>query len=501
MFKRFIAIVCLIMISTLSWGQESIEEEANSLFNSGKYRQAISMYNELENLGNNGELLYRRGRAFYHIGKYNQALTDLTTAFTLGKKTGDIYFYAGASLHKLGKYASAAEFYKDYLAQVKDRDTRSNIIERIKRCGYASDHKYLGQKSYVENIGKPVNTDNDEINPIINPSNSSEYLFSSNRAESIGGLRNDEGFIDLETGKYKFDIYKVRLQKGVWSVVEPIGGLVNTSKSEYLQGFTPNGKEIYYSKGFNDSDAPVYKEALNKSADEIALPFKSPISGKNGDGNLQIYNEKYIFFSSNRPGGYGGYDLYCVEWQDSLWSKPKNLGPEINTVYNEVDPHLINDGKTLFYSADNTNTYGGYDIFTTQYDNISRTWSTPENVGLPLNSPGNDRYFKLNTDGQSALFSSDRAGSLGGFDVHMAYFKNRNKNQKIRPIQILDFMVEPVIDTTEQVVVDSGLYEEPVVDETKVEMQQVILEDIYYGNDENILNKKNLLVVNRLVKH
>lgn len=123
-----------------------------------------------------------------------------------------------------------------------------------------------------------------------------------------------------------------------------------------------------------------------------------------------------LFFASNRPGGYGGMDLYSVERKEGRWEKPLNLGPDINTPGNEVFPFLHESG-ILFFTSDKHKGFGGLDIFMI---NISgRKWGRIINLGEPFNSADDDLGLILSKDGEKGYFTSNRHGGVGGDDIYI----------------------------------------------------------------------------------
>ena len=115
-----------------------------------------------------------------------------------------------------------------------------------------------------------------------------------------------------------------------------------------------------------------------------------------------------LYFVSDRKGGYGGKDIWASErLSNNRWSEPYNLGKEINTVDNEESPFLMSDGVTLYFSSKGHNSYGGYDIFVST-QNDEGVWSTPENIGTPVNSTSDDYYYITDFYGNMAYYSSDK---------------------------------------------------------------------------------------------
>ncbi len=126
---------------------------------------------------------------------------------------------------------------------------------------------------------------------------------------------------------------------------------------------------------------------------------------------------KTIYFASDRLNGMGGLDIYRTTMQaNGTWSTPANLGPEINTKANEDAPFIHPDQKTLFFTSDGHNSMGGRDIFVTKL--VNNKWTSPENMGYPVNTTANDNYFTLIADGTRGYFSSDRKGGMGGQDIY-----------------------------------------------------------------------------------
>lgn len=122
-----------------------------------------------------------------------------------------------------------------------------------------------------------------------------------------------------------------------------------------------------------------------------------------------------LFFASNRPGGFGGMDLYSVEKKEGRWLNPVNLGPDINTPGNESFPFLHESG-TLFFTSDTHPGFGGLDIFA--IDISGRSWGKVLNLGEPFNSPEDDLGLVIDKEGERGYFSSNRVGGAGGDDIY-----------------------------------------------------------------------------------
>ena len=135
---------------------------------------------------------------------------------------------------------------------------------------------------------------------------------------------------------------------------------------------------------------------------------------------------RYLVFSSNRPGSLGKHDLWFSEREPDFpgagWSLPRNAGPKINSSYNETSPNLGSYGKRLFFSSDRPGGLGRYDIYTSHRIRMDGKWQKSKNIGSPYNSARDDEGFSVSSDGLWAYFASDRrkSGPEGGFDIYRA---------------------------------------------------------------------------------
>jgi len=251
-----------------------------------------------------------------------------------------------------------------------------------------------------------------------------------------------------------------------------LGDSVNTPLSEYYPTLTiddslliftrreANATENFYQsiirkqkfskaeliKG--DINLQPYKGAITVSADGDWLIFAGDF--KNGFGNFDLYisywtpegwsepenlgpnvNSEYwdsspalspdnhiLYFSSNRPGGYGGRDLYyCIRQPNGRWGSAINMGPLVNTPGDEAYPYIHADNQTLYFTSDGLPGYGGTDLFIMRKDSLGK-WSQPENVGYPINTIENEGSITINSLGTTGYFASDRSDSRGGLDLY-----------------------------------------------------------------------------------
>ncbi len=129
-----------------------------------------------------------------------------------------------------------------------------------------------------------------------------------------------------------------------------------------------------------------------------------------------------LYFASNRPGGYGGFDMYVSYFKDGGWTYPENLGPKVNTQGNEITPFF--DGNTLYFASDYLIGLGGFDVFSTQV--VSGKWKMPSNMGNGVNSPEDDYYFSKHPSQESYYLTSNRLGGRGSHDIYLVHKVKEN---------------------------------------------------------------------------
>ncbi|MBC7865766.1 MAG: PD40 domain-containing protein, partial [Bacteroidia bacterium] len=142
---------------------------------------------------------------------------------------------------------------------------------------------------------------------------------------------------------------------------------------------------------------------------------------------------EFLFFSSDKPGGLGGKDLYrCKKLPNGKWSLPVNCGPMINTVYDEDAPFLSADDKVLYFSSKGHTTIGEFDIFKSDCDMEENSFSTPQNMGYPVNSVGDDIFFVICQDGYHGYYSSEKDNGFGGEDIYLIDMHYSENDVKVR---------------------------------------------------------------------
>jgi len=257
------------------------------------------------------------------------------------------------------------------------------------------------------NLGPAINGSNNDFNPVVTDK---EDLLVFSRSQAF----------------YDALLYSTKIN-GKWSEPSNMNEVLKVDRDLFPTSLSTDGKELFlYSSA--DYDGIIYSTRFENGSWTPLLKLNDNINTKFWESHATIsHNNKTLFFTSNRKGTLGGLDIY-ISRRDSTgdWGPAVNLGPVINTPYNEESPFLSEDDKTLFFSSRGHFNMGGYDIFySTLLDNGE--WSAPMNAGYPLNSPDDDVFFKPLNKGFEGYTSREIAGGSGKQDIYrVEIFSDKN---------------------------------------------------------------------------
>ena len=198
-------------------------------------------------------------------------------------------------------------------------------------------------------------------------------------------------------------------------------------------GFSNYGSVLLYFKGWTWENGEIFADTFQQESQRSlkTTPFIGPAQGNAGEQNLFLYNDTLLIFASRRIGGYGGLDLYQSSFKNDSWSTPENMGPTINSTFDETSPFLSRDGHSLYFSTnDSQKSVGGLDVVRSVYLDEAKRWSEPGNLGFPINSPSDDAHFILAKDGFTAFLSSARKDGFGQRDLYVTYFTKYRKEME-----------------------------------------------------------------------
>ncbi|MBX3102271.1 MAG: OmpA family protein [Bacteroidetes bacterium] len=357
--------------------------------------------------------MYWLGKSYYEIRQPGKAWPLVSDMVRINPSYHPElpYLYARLS-HIRGNLEEALVYYKKALVNYEQSDAKlyESVKNYIKQCENARSMRQDTLQVDVRNLGREINTPMPDYAAIVTP-NDSLMFFTSRRWENLGGLAVDD--LPFE------DVYMSKLgSDGKWTAAQNLGPEVNHRFHDGSNAISPSGDKVYLYRSKDGGGifvGDIKDNALQRPIRNIGKPIKSkyyePSASLNEDGGV-------LFFVREAPGGYGGLDLYWSH-RDAAgnWQPGKNLGPVVNTPFDDDAPYMWADGKTLFFASKGHDGYGGYDIFKTVLQSDS-TWSKPVNLGYPINSTGDDVYFVLLPDSTTGYFTSDRITGMGDKDIY-----------------------------------------------------------------------------------
>lgn len=216
------------------------------------------------------------------------------------------------------------------------------------------------------------------------------------------------------------DFYFSDKVDGVWQAAAPIEGAINTTMKEGAQQISQDGKSLVFAGQYPDSYGrfDIYLSELSASGWSARQNLGERINSEFWESSPCLSPDKSaLYFASDRPGGYGGIDIYVSNrLANGKWSNPENLGPAINTSGDESSPFLHADNETFYFSSNGLQGYGGADLFKAKRG--LNGFEQVQNLGYPINTIDNEGSFFVTADGTTAWLASNRADSRGGLDIY-----------------------------------------------------------------------------------
>jgi len=417
-FLILAATICLcVMRPAAAWSQSpsSFKHQGDQYYEKHEYRAALNAYRQggLEN-SKDKKQREKIGVCLYEVNDVEGALRIFQSLINEGKTHPPIFMHTAKCYQSMARFQDAIGFYKRFLQTTKAKDPlKPWVKDELIRCSNGMRLVYAEEMAYVENAGPAVNTQYADYGVRTSPTTIDRIYFNSDR-DDVTMAKPANGNVD---------IYTSALINGRWSTPSALPGSINTPGYDQVFGFSTNGQILYFLTASGKNFVIKTDTFTSEETKDHRGIFTGPFMSGHGGTDLFFFNDTICMFASDRPGGYGGYDLYISLWNKGTWSNPANLGPAINSHYNERYPFLTRNGLTLFYSSDHLGSIGGFDVFMSTYDPENYAWSTPLNPGYPFNSSLDDTYLVLSPDGMTAYLTSDRKEGYGNEDIYRIFFK------------------------------------------------------------------------------
>jgi hypothetical protein len=394
------------LLCTLSaQSAKKLMKQGEEAYTKGNYVQAADFFEKSWLKGKKPEAIFKAGEAYYVLRNYRKA----SEAYVNVKDKNDQFQLVGLkyarSLKQDGQYDKASKAFSDFRDGYtgEGKAVIEDVVQtELQGCELGKLLPAQAQQGIeVSHAGAGVNTSDNEFAPL--PIDKGLLYFSS----TIGGTAR---------------IYRSSLADNAWGKGATPDNFPVIQKGQYCHGsLTPDGQRFYFTicdaaSSFNNNTTRceiyvIRKQAAGWSAPEM-LPESINAKGTTATQPHVVQNngKEILYFASNRTGGRGGMDLWYVERPLSatgnVFASPINLGPNINTMGDEMTPYFSAGEGTLYFSSNGQTSIGGFDIFTSKGD--LSTWAPADNLGLPYNSPADDYYYIKHNDGEGGFLVSNR---------------------------------------------------------------------------------------------
>jgi outer membrane protein OmpA-like peptidoglycan-associated protein/tetratricopeptide (TPR) repeat protein len=360
----------------------------------------------------------------------------------------DIAFQIGRGYQYGLDFDKALFYYEKYKENIKanpnyrgkDKVSLAEVERKIFECKNGKEFVSAPGNYSIVNVGTTINSEFPDYGPVLNE-DETLMVFTSRRQEDNLNENVDNDNFPFE------DIFYSEKVDGKWTSAKNMGTNVNNPYHESSLALSADGQQLYIYKDDNGGD--IYFSELKDKVWTVPKPLSDNINSSYAEKSISISpNKSILFFSSDRPGGYGGIDIYMAK-KDSKgnWGKSINLGPEINTEYDDEAPFIDYDGKTLYFSTRGRKGIGGHDIFKSVYDSLAEGWTKPINLGYPINTPDDDIFYVSTKNKNRSYYASVRGDGKGYLDIYMITANDSDPNMaKKTPEPVEEKIVEEIIE-------------------------------------------------------
>ncbi|MCB0819684.1 MAG: PD40 domain-containing protein, partial [Bacteroidetes bacterium] len=384
------------------------------------FPQALENYLKAQSFNpDNADLNYQIGLCYLNLQVNRlQSLPYLQRARMLNQEMGTQFLISlGKAYHYNLEFDQAIRVYSEFIQKARSEADSSRIPEVEKymmECESGKELVVNPVRVRIDNLGPGVNSPFPDYAPVLT-ADENKMIFTSRRDNSTGGM------VDMEDSLFFEDLYITYRIDGEWAPAKNIGKPINDDDHEASINLSSDGKKLLIYRTKNGGD--IYQSELNDI--EWSEPEALKAINTKYYENHATYSAdgRYFFFISNREAddAVGGKDIYIADVDENgKFSNIRNAGTGINTKYDEDGVFFHPDGKTLYFSSKGFNSMGGYDIFKSEWNGSSFT--APENLGYPINSPEDDVFFVLTSDAKRAYFASYREEGYGDKDIYVMHF-------------------------------------------------------------------------------
>ncbi len=409
---------------------KKIYNQAEEYFVDENYHAALPLYLKLDSIEKgNSNINFKIGFCYLNAATYKtksipyleESIKNITKKYAEGEikeKQAPLvtYYYLAKAYHLNYEFDKAIAMYEKYIAVLGTGPKVDKEIEDVKHdietCYNGKEFVKAPKKVTITNVGDGINSPYPDYSPVVSLDEQT-LIFTSRRP---GGTNDNKG----ANGQYFEDIYVSHYVNDKWEKAVSIGSNINTPGHEATVNLSADGQKllIYKDEGGNGN---LYLSELKGNEWGVSQYMGANINTVSWESHACFSaDNRILYFVSDRPGGYGGRDIYkCLKLPTGEWGPAQNLGDTINTKYDEDGVFIHPDGKQISFASKGNNSMGGFDIFTSFIDGENGNWTSPQNMGYPINTPDDDVFLITTADGKRAFFSSDKEGGLGEKDIYM----------------------------------------------------------------------------------
>ncbi|KLT66871.1 OmpA family protein [Pedobacter sp. BMA] len=349
--------------------------------------------------------------------KYSDAKQAFQKVLALSKNVSPEILFGTAEMEfATQEYAKARQHFTEFLNLDASSDRAKKATKYLMDCDFSVLAIKKPFKYTPTNLGSGVNTTDAEYFPALTAD-----------GETLVFTRQVNGNEDFWTSQFK---------NNSWTMATRLSPKINTARyNEGAQTISPDGKYLFFT-GCNRPDGlgrcDIY--VSHREGNDWGEPYNvgKPVNSEYWESQPAISPDgRTLYFISNRPGGSGGYDIWkSTITDDAKWGPAINLGTDINTSYDENTPFLHADGKTLYFSSDGWPGFGNKDIYFSRMDDSGK-FTTPVNLGFPLNSFDDESGLIVSADGNLGMFSSNLKDGFGAQDIYSFGIPEAAKPSKV----------------------------------------------------------------------
>jgi peptidoglycan-associated lipoprotein len=412
--KLYVRIFIIAIFTSVlaSCGTGKIGRDAMLSQEIGEYYKAIEKYRKANRKEKDRtkrmEYAYAIGECYHYIGDYERAALYYQNAIRRGLDNPEATLNLAEMQRNIQRYDDAVENYRLYLEANPGNERARNGVESIRKT-----QEWTAKPTrHIINPIKEINSRDSDYSPSFVGGKSNEIIFTSTRKAATGKRKS------MITGQKNADLFRATfsVQRQKWEQPKLLEEnlVINTGDEEGASTFNSTGEQMIFTRCRYSKTEAIGAELYSSS--QLRGSWSEPIKVQVVGDSLTAAHPalsrdgSVLYFVSDMPGGYGGKDIWKAEKNGGTFDKPVNLGPEINTPGDEMFPFVRDNGE-LYFSSNYHPGMGGLDIFKA-VQNEDKTW-TVENLGYPMNSPGDDFGIAFVDGENKGMFSSSRKGSRG----------------------------------------------------------------------------------------